>query len=178
MLGSNFFEALVKKDNTEGKAIATVLIGIALTLLCLLLSFITRFYLLLLPATAAGFATVFLYRRCNIEYEYVIAEDELAITKIIGQSQRKPMVTTMLSRFTDFGKLSEAPNLSSSATLVLACAAEDENAYYCDFPDENLGTVRLVITPDDRFLTYFSKHLPRNIRFSYTPNTSNSEDFS
>lgn len=174
MLGSNFFEALVPKQNTGGKAIATAIVGIVVTLLLAIVSILMQMYLLLILAMAAGFATWYLTISCQVEYEYVIAEDEFTITKVIAQSRRKPMVSTSLQKMTAFGHLSEASPLPDSHTLVLACATQDNSAYYAEFPHESYGNVRLIFTPDDRFLTYFAKHLPRNLQFRYE--SSGSDD--
>ena len=169
MLGSDFFEDLVKKENTGAKAAAVTVGGGVVTLLLVAASFVLHLYLLMFGAIAAGVGTWFLNRNCHVEYEYVIAEQTLEITKIIAQSKRKPMISLTLDKAEAFGKLSEAPQLSPSATLVLACAAEDDRAYYMDLTHEMYGNVRLVMTPDDRFLTYFARHLPRTLQFCYTP---------
>lgn len=175
MLGSNFFEQLVQKENTGAKAKMTILLGSLLTLVLIIGSFVLGFFLLLL-AMAAGFLTWYLATNCEIEYEYVMAEEELTITKIIAQRKRKEMISTTLLKFTAFGKLSEAPSLPDSTTLVIACAAENENTYFAEFPHESYGNVRLLMTPDEQFLSYFAKKLPRNLNFRYTPSVSQDID--
>lgn len=168
MLGSNFFEQLVQKENTGAKAKLTILLGSLMAIALVLLSFFVGFIMLFL-AVGAGFLTWYLATSCEIEYEYVMAEEELTITKIIAQRKRKEMISTTLPKFTAFGKLSEAPALPDSTTLVIACAGQDENTYYGEFPHESYGTVRLLMTPDEQFLSYFAKKLPRNLNFRYTP---------
>lgn len=169
MLGSDFFEALVKKENTDSKVLLTFILGSCITFLIIAASFFLQVFALLFLALIAGFLTWYLATNCQIEYEYVMAEEELSITKILAERKRKPMITTTLPKFTAFGKLNDAPPLPDSFTLVLACAALDENTYYAEFTHEAYGNVRLLMTPDEQFLTYFAKKLPRNLHFSYTP---------
>ena len=169
MLGSNFFEALTPKENMEVKRTALLIGGGVVTLGIAGISIGIGIPLLLIIAAAAGFLTWYLVRNQYVEYEYVIAEKSLEITKIIAQSKRKPMVATTLDKITAFGKLNDAPLISDSTTLVIACAAEDDRTYYADFTHESYGNVRLLMTPDERFLVYFAKHLPRSIGFFYTP---------
>ena len=167
MLGSNFFEDLVVKEGGEGKATSVAIIGGIGVALIVVLACMTS-TLLLLVAVAAGFAVWYFSRNCKVEYEYVVAEDDFEVTKIIAQSKRKPMVSTQISKITAFGKLYDAQS-EAAGTLVLACTAQDDSAYYAEFADDTYGEVRLVFTPNPRFLLYFSKHLPRTLHFQYTP---------
>ncbi len=169
MLGSNFFEVLVTKENTAPRRNLLLISGTLLTILTIVFSVITGLFILLLLAVLFGFLTWYFVRNQSVEYEYVVAEKSLEITKIIAQSKRKPMIATTLDKITAFGKLSEAPAAANNQTLVIACAAQNDAAYYADFSHETYGSVRLLLTPDERFLDYFSKHLPRNLQFRFTP---------
>jgi hypothetical protein len=167
MLGSDYRELIVPKtDNTLQKA-GILIGGAALTAVLVLLSLLTGYMLILFLAAGAGFGTWYLWTCKRIEYEYVIAGDELNITKILAQSRRKPMMAVSIKKFTAFGKLSEAEGGSGSRTLVLACSAQDSSAYYADFDHESLGSTRLIWTPNDDILAYLSKHLPRNLGFRF-----------
>ncbi|MBQ8920756.1 MAG: hypothetical protein IJ060_01165 [Oscillospiraceae bacterium] len=168
MLGSDYRELIVPKtDNTLQKALILIGGG-ALTVVLLLFSLISGYMLMLFLAAGAGFGTWYLWTSKRIEYEYVIAGDELNITKILAQSRRKPMMAVSIKKFTAFGKLPEAEG-GESLTTVLACSAQDENAYYADFEHESLGNTRLIWTPNDDILEYLSKHMPRNLGYRFYP---------
>ncbi|HAG12639.1 MAG TPA: hypothetical protein DCG49_02125 [Ruminococcus sp.] len=165
MLGSDYRELIVPKlDNTMQKTAVTIG-GILLTALCTFIALGSGAYLLLLGSLIFGFGTWFLRTRCDIEYEYVMFDDEFRITKIMGQSKRKPLLTVSLNQFQAFGKLADAPPASDNQTLVLACSAQDDSAYYADFLHNEHGQTRLILTPNDDILSYLSQHLPRSLNF-------------
>ena len=168
MLGSDYRELIVPRLDQQSKPTITLIVGGIAVAACAALFFMTHSMLLILLA-AAGFGTWYFWRQSQVEYEYVIFGDEVRITKIIAQSKRKELLTTSLGKFTAFGNLSEAPAMHPGQALVLACAAQDNSAYYADFNHESFGQTRLLITPDDAILEYLSHHLPRTLNFRYTP---------
>ena len=175
MLGSDYRELIVPKLDNYSKKYVILIAGIALTAAAALYALISRHFLILLAATALGFGTWLLFIRNSIEYEYVISGDQLQITKILAQSMRKPMLTVTFDRFTAFGRLKEAENLSSSATTVLACTAQDDTAFYADFDHAELGRTRLIWTPNDDILLYLAKHLSRTLGFRWEAKDNSTE---
>ena len=168
MLGSDYRELIVPRAGQEEKSKFILIGGIVAVGALVALFFVTNSIITLLLAAAAGFGTWFLRSRSQIEYEYVIFGDEFRVTKIIAQTKRSEMLTCSLKTFTAFGSLAEAPQLSASQTLVLACTAQDHTAYFADFDHEQYGQTRLLFTPDASILDYLSKHMPRTIGFRYT----------
>jgi hypothetical protein len=167
MLGSDYRELIVPKTDNTAKKFGILIGGCALTLLLLIATFVSGAFWLLLPAAAAGFGTWFLFTQNRIEYEYIISGDELAVTKILAESKRKPMITVSVRQFTAFGNLRDAGQPSDSQTLVLACAAQDAAAFYADFDHSEFGQTRLIWTPNDDILQYLTKFLPRTLNFRY-----------
>lgn len=164
MLGSDYRELIVKREDQRGKSIGTLVGGGALTLLALILSLGTGYHILLLLAAALGVGTWYLWMQTRVEYEYIISGDELRITKIIAESKRKEMLVASINRFTAIGRLAEAPQISDSQTLVLACAQQDASAYYADFDHDSYGACRLLFTPNEDILEYLTKKFPRLFR--------------
>ena len=82
----------------------------------------------------------------------------------------------IFNKFTAFGNLREAPQPSPSMTLVLACTAQDETAFYADFDHPELGQTRLVWTPNDDILLYLTKHMPRTLGFRWEPQKNESAE--
>ena len=167
MLGSDYRELIVPRLDNSAKRYGLLIGGIALTAAVVLFSLVGGRILLLLLGAALGFGTWYLWIQNSIEYEYIISGDELQITKILAQSKRKPMLTVSLNKFTAFGQLREAENISDSATTVLACSAQDDTAFYADFDHADYGATRLIWTPNDDILLYLTKHLPRSIGFRW-----------
>ncbi|HBI86089.1 MAG TPA: hypothetical protein DDX71_07400 [Ruminococcus sp.] len=165
MLGSDYRELIVPKLDNHGKLIGILAGGGILTLASIILAIVSGRFLLLILSLALGAGTFYLSYNNRIEYEYVISGDQLDITKILSQSRRKPLLTVSLDKFTAFGKLTEAPPVSDSQTLVLACSAQDTACYYADFDHPEYGQTRLLLTPNEDILLYLEKHLPRSIGF-------------
>lgn len=169
MLGSDYRELIVPKTDNALKKTGILIGGGALTLLLIIVSLAGGLFWLLILATAAGFATWYFWVQNSIEYEYIISGDELAVTKILAQSKRKPMLTVSVRKFSAFGKLSETGQPDQGQTLVLACSAQDASAFFADFDHEEFGQTRLVWTPNDDILQYLTKFLPRNLGFRFVP---------
>ena len=169
MLGSDYRELIVPKTDNGTQKAGILIGGAVLTLAAVIFSLTVGKIWMLLIATVLGFGTWFLWTNNCIEYEYIISGDELEITKILGQSRRKAMLTVSLGRFTAFGRLADLTEEGGSETLVLACSQQDDTAYYADFDHADYGRTRLVFTPNDDILEYLSKHMPRSLGFRYTP---------
>ncbi len=168
MLNPHYCEALVKRESESNSKTMLILVGgCFLTLAAAVIALFTGFLILLLFSLGFAFGTWYLYTNEQVEYEYVFSDDELAITKIIAERKRKPMITVSLNRVTAFGKLSEAEPLQDHVTLVLACRRQDEEAYFMQLTHDSHGEVRLLFTPTERCLQYCSDHLPRTLRFRY-----------
>lgn len=172
MLGSDYRELIVPKLDNTAKKNGILIGGAALTVLLAAAALISGIFWLLLLATAAAFATWYLWVQNRIEYEYIISGDELVVTKILAESKRKPMLTVSIHKFTAFGNLRDAEKASDSQTLVLACSAQDSSAFYADFDHDEFGQTRLIWTPNDDILLYLTKHLPRNLGFNWKPSES------
>ena len=167
MLGSDYRELIVPRLDNTAKKNGILIGGALLTLAAVIVSLLYGNILTLFVAAGIGFGSWWLWTCNRIEYEYVIAGDELNLTKILAESRRKPMMAVSIKKFTAFGKLSEAAAQPAGQTTVLACAAKDDTAYYAEFDHETLGNTRLIWTPNDDILAYLSKHLPRNLGFRY-----------
>lgn len=167
MLGSDYRELIVPKLDNQAKKYGILIGGVLLTALSVIIALAGGFVWMLVIGLALGFGTWYLFTQERIEYEYIISGDELAVTKIIAESKRKPMLTVSLRKFTAFGSLKDAGAPSDSLTLVLACSAQDSAAFYAEFDHDELGQTRLVLTPNDDILLYLAQHLPRSLGFRW-----------
>ncbi len=171
MFNPNYCEALVKKEQGQGlqnKGMMILILGAVLVVLVTLIAVLLGLYPLLLVSIGLGFGTWYLSNNQRIEYEYIFSDDDFTITKIIAEGKRKPLIEVSMKQVSAFGKLSEAAPCGEQVTLVLACRAEDEDAYYMDVTHPEYHDVRIVFTPTERCLQFCSDHLPRTLRFHYT----------
>jgi len=167
MLGSDYRELIVPRTDNASKKAGILIGGALVTIAALILSLLFGNILTLIPVAALGIGVWWLWTNNRIEYEYIIAGDELTLTKILAESRRKPMTAISIKKCTAFGKLAEAPARAAGQTIILACSAQDETAYFGDFEHDTLGNTRLIWTPNDDILEYLSKHLPRNIGYRF-----------
>ncbi len=167
MLGSNYRELIVPKRDNIALRYGGTAVGILLIVLLVVIAFAISRMVVLLLTLPLGFGVWWFYTHQCIEYEYIIAEDQLTVTKLLAQSKRKEMLVVSMRTFKAFGKLNAAESLQSGQTLVLACSAQDASAYYAGFEHETLGMTRLVFTPNEDILLYLEKHLPRTLHFRY-----------
>lgn len=170
MFNPHYCEALIKKEQGSGlqnKGVLIVMLGTVLVVLITLFALLFGLYPLLLVSILIAFGTWYLSMQQRIEYEYIFNDDNFTITKIIAEGKRKPLIEVSMRQATAFGKLSDAAPCAESVTLVLACRAEDEDAYYMDVTHPEYHEVRIVFTPTSRCLQFCSDHLPRTLRFYY-----------
>ncbi|MBR3446472.1 MAG: hypothetical protein IKH27_01525 [Oscillospiraceae bacterium] len=167
MLGSDYRELIVPKNDNMLQRAAILIGGAVLTGACAVFALVTGRPLLLIPAAALGFGTWYLHFLNRIEYEYIISGDELSVTKILGESKRKPMLTVSVRKFTAFKPMRDAEPTGSGQTIVLACTAQDDTAFCADFDHDQYGQTRLIWTPNDDILLYLTKQLPRNLGFRW-----------
>lgn len=167
MLGSDYRELIVPKSDNAAQRTAILIGGAVLTAACAVFALVSGRPLLLIPAAALGFGTWYLHFINRIEYEYIISGDELTVTKILGESKRKPMLTVSIRKFTAFSPMRDAEPAAAGQTIVLACTAQDDTAFCADFDHEQYGQSRLIWTPNDDILLYLAKHLPRNLGFRW-----------
>ena len=173
MLGSDYRELIVPKTDNALQRTAILIGGIVLTAASAVFSIVSGRPLLLILTAALGFGTWYLYFINRIEYEYIISGDELCVTKILGESRRKPMLTVSVRKFTAFKPMRDAEPSDAGQTIVLACSAQDDAAFCADFDHEQYGQTRLIWTPNDDILLYLTKQLPRNLGFRWEARQDN-----
>ncbi len=94
----------------------------------------------------------------NVEYEYIVAGQELTIDKITDKRKRKTLCSFNLKQAEAFYKSAKSGN---GASLVEAIG--DGDIYTVEFSDKSLGRCFLQFTPDEQTLQMISRYLPRAI---------------
>ena len=166
-----FAEQLVKKE-ADGKTIALkILIGILTALVAAVSVFLMLMGLpiVLLAGIGAVYGGYYLITGLDCEYEYIVTNGDIDVDKIIAKRKRKRLITAKASLFERFGKLEDAPEVSSSATIVKVdgLCTEDTELYYADFTHQTIGETRLIFSPTEKLVEGIVPFLPRNTRVEY-----------
>jgi hypothetical protein len=160
-----FHEQIVKKQNSGLRLLAMigVIVGFSLALIAtfLFLSFLFPMTMLILAGLA--YLGWYIITGFNIEYEYILTNDELDIDKIIAKRKRKRLISIKMSNVSDFAKLTDANADAGSRTLV-DCAGEEFHKVIMDFKHERMGECRLLFTPSEDMTEQMVKVLPRTLR--------------
>ena len=115
-------------------------------------------------AVLSGYGTFNVVQNTYVEYEYAFTNGELDVDKIIAKKKRRPMLSTSIRQFTDFGRYEEGMEETADMTVIMAKDNLASHEYYADFTDETVGSARLIFVPDERMLENISKFLPAKLR--------------
>jgi hypothetical protein len=160
-----FHEQIVKKPNSGVRILAKVgiiagFLLLAAAALVLLAGFFPMNTLLVALFVYLGW---YLSSSLNVEYEYILTNNDLDIDKIIAKRKRKRLITVKMPALTEFTPLTESNRDAGDRTLI-SCAGNDFPCVIADFKHDKLGDCRLVFSPSEEMLTEIKKVLPRTIR--------------
>jgi hypothetical protein len=160
-----FHEQIVKKPNTPLRIAARVGIAFGAALLAAIVLFLlmTFFPMAVLIAGALVYLGWYLASSFNVEYEYILTNDDFDIDKIIAKRKRKRLVSMKVSSFSDFFPYTAETAQAGNRTLV-SCAGTGYQTYAADFKHDRLGECRLVFSPSDEMLAELVKVFPRALR--------------
>ncbi len=164
----SYAEYLVKKAPTSQDQGRKALILIAALLICAGTNFLVRFTgpLILVLTIVAIYGAYYLFTSQNVEYEYIVTNDELDIDKVIAKRKRSRLISVEIGKFTAFGKEEEAEPISDQAITVLCIGADAElGTYYADLETEEYGQTRILFTPNESVLTCVQEALPRILKY-------------
>ena len=137
----SFIEVLVKKKNTlydRIKVIIPIVLIIIFDIFCLRPSSIL-FAILPIILIASCFAIYCLVIYNEIEFEYILVNDELDIDKIIGKSKRKKVITVKKNQIADYDSVKAVDyakyKKQSNKIIIVASDKESENNYYIALND-------------------------------------------
>ncbi len=167
----NIAEQLIAKQQTGKDTLKKVLISIAALLLATILMFFAMalaLFVLVIPAVLVLAGAVYLIGSMNVEYEYIVTNNELDIDKIIGRSKRKRMITIDISaaeHFAPYGKT----DINADAT-VHATDGTQTDAYNLVAKHSTYGTVNLIFNPNKKIREAIMQELPHALRIKLTHN--------
>ena len=160
----SYIEYLVKKNKTFLDYIlvfAIIFIGLVIFYFSAFLAIVPS--LMLLIVIGVIYLAYKMLMRTNLEYEYLIVNNEMDIDKIIGKRIRKRIDTINLRRIDDFGfcdndamqKYAQNPKFKK----IYACADKKYGCAYIAYSKEN-GNKLLFFTPNEEMVEFIQKVNP------------------
>lgn len=167
-----FSEQLVTRSTTKADTIKKILISIAAILLATVLmwlSIVLGFYSLILLVFGVLIGGVWLVSNMDVEYEYIITNNEMDIDKIIGRRKRKRMITLDLKSAEDFGTYPAPSEITVDAT-VHATTGLEKNAHYLLVQHGSYGKVMLIFNPNEKTREAIMQEVPNPLRIKIVHN--------
>ena len=165
-----FAEQIVKKKST-GKTVALkalIIAGVVILSAGCLFLMLCGLGIAFFLGVGIVYGGYYLLSGMDCEYEYIVTNGEIDVDKIIAKRKRKRLITAKAPLFERFGKLCDAPEPDSDATIVLAEGdGNGEENYYADFTHASVGNVRLIFTPESKIIEAVRPFLPRNTRVEF-----------
>lgn len=167
-----FSEQLVPKISTGADKAKKILISLATILLAsvlMWLSIVYGVYSLIILVLLILYGGVWLVSNMNVEYEYIITNNEMDIDKIIGRRKRKRMITLDISAAEDFAPYSSEIDVSADAT-VHATSGGEKNAHYLVVQHNSYGKVMLIFNPNEKTREAIMQEIPNSLRIKIRNN--------
>lgn len=162
----NICEQLVTKNRTGAdiaKMVAIAAGSILLAAVCMLFAMALGLTFLILISVGILALGIWLLSGVNVEYEYIITNNEMDIDKIIGRRKRKRMITVDISKATDFGTFPSEEDIDADAT-VHATTGTQKDAHYLMVEHSGYGTVKVIFNPNERTREAIVQELPNALR--------------
>ncbi len=167
-----YSEQLVPRVSTGSDKIKKILIsvgGILLASILMWLAIVFSFFSLILLVFVVLGGSVWLISNMDVEYEYIITNDEMDIDKIIGRRKRKRMITLDLRSAEDFGVYPAAEDIKVDAT-VHATTGYEKDAHYLLVQHGSYGKVMLIFNPNEKTREAIMQEVPNQLRIKLTHN--------
>lgn len=161
----NICEQLVEKRKT-GKdiaKIAAICAGSALcAAACVFFTFYNGMIILLYAAIIPILLAIWLLMSVNVEYEYIVTNNEMDIDKIIGRRKRKRMITVDLNKTEDFGEYPPKTEPDVEAT-VHATSGVKLDAHYLVVRHKSYGKVMIIFNPSEKLREAIAQEFPKSV---------------
>ncbi len=162
-MNDSYAEWLVKR-----KAPAyTIIIKAVLIALCAVSAFLalmTVFGILIL--TAVGAATYFIFQNLNLEFEYLIVNDQITIDKIMGRARRKKAWEGVLSEVQIVAPIDSyvLKDYENPSMKILDFSSHIPHAKVYGMIHQGEGhTTKIIFEPNDRTLQHIRQRSPRKV---------------
>ncbi len=161
-----FNEHLVKKKTTAKDNLQKAgLIAAGMVLIAAAFMVVPSFALFVVLAVAAG--EVYLLKRYNLEYEYVLTNNELDIDKIFSQSKRKRALSVDIRTFSVMIQVNN-PNFKSEVGNIDMVEdysiCEVSESTYAAVYEKDGKRVQLLFDPSDAIVQGIKTYIPRKVK--------------
>lgn len=159
----NYCEQLVEKKKTGSDIAKMTAIMLAITLgavACVIAAFLFGLGILLAAAIGLLVLGIWLMSGMNVEYEYIITNNEMDIDKIIGRRKRKRMITVDLARTDDMGGYPSEKSLEADTT-VHATSGLEKDAHYLLVQHKDYGKVKVIFNPNEKLREAIAQEVPK-----------------
>lgn len=161
----NYCEQLVEKKKTGADIAKMIVLSLLLILgasVCMFASIVFGLTFLVVIAVALLGLGVWLVSGMNVEYEYIITNNEMDIDKIIGRRKRKRMITVDLAKTDDFGGYPPAEEIEADTT-VHATTGLGKNAHYLLVQHNDYGKVKVIFNPNEKLREVIAQEVPKSL---------------
>lgn len=159
----NYCEQLVEKRKTGADIAKMILVSVVLILGASAFMFGAIYFgIMVLVIFAVGLLglAVWLVSGMNVEYEYIVTNNELDIDKIIGRRKRKRMITVDLGKAEDFGGYPPTEDIDADTT-VHATTGFEKNAHYLLVQHNEYGAVKVIFNPNEKMREAIAQQVPK-----------------
>lgn len=167
-----FSEQLVPRISTGADKAKKILISVGAILLATVLMWLAivyAFYSLIIFVLLILYGGVWLVANMNVEYEYIITNNEMDIDKIIGRRKRKRMITLSLDSAEEFAPYPADSEVNVDAT-VHATSGSEKNAHYLIVQHGSYGKVMLIFNPNEKTREAIMQEIPNSLRIKIRHN--------
>ncbi len=150
-----FSEQLVERASDKktmflkGLVIAGLILVVALLGYLMILFNYSITLFCVVAAAGAVWLAVYIMQGLNVEYEYIVTNDDLDIDKISGKRKRKRLISIDLKSVDDLGPYLNETELDPDVT-VLAEDGTGIDMWYLLIETESTGKVAIIFNPDER----------------------------
>ncbi len=164
-----FMEYIIKRKKGVKENILTLAIILSvpsLIYLSLILMFTSLAPLTIFLIAGILFLAYYLISRLNVEFEYIITNNELDIDKIVAKKTRKRLITIDLRKIDIVAPATTEAHhleLSSSATnIIFADSGIAQNAYFINFTRDG-QTYRVFLSPTEKMIEAMKMFAPGKV---------------
>jgi len=163
-----FNEQLVARGGSQKdllKKIGISVVGALIVCVSMNIPQVATFIPMILIAVVAGI--VFLFRRYNIEYEYVFTNGDLDIDRIINKSRRKSALSVNVRSFVTMvpvtNKDYEREVSNYTKLMDFSSGTVKDNTYAVIF-EKDKNRVKMIFEPDEQMFKAIRSYIPRVIK--------------
>lgn len=162
-MSSIFKEQIVKRDEKNIVLIKRLLIAVAAATLCAIILLVPVFFafvpIFLFIVIVGAF---FLWRNCDVEFEYYVGDSDLDISKIYGKSKRKSIDSINLRSIKEiYVEERDVRSLKREFTTAYDCTGGDEKALAISYNGSGeSGNCIMLFSPNEKIISAMKLSVP------------------